>query len=87
MSDKPRLSNADLLRDYLYGYQITQRQLAEQLGLDPRTVNNYARGARPVPHVVMLCLKLLEQTRIQKDWDMQMRRRRPHTPRWHHTNR
>lgn len=48
-------------RAALKSLRLTQRSLAERLGVERSTVNRWAQGTRPVPQYVVYVLELLAE--------------------------
>lgn len=48
-------------RSTLKSLRLTQRSLAERLGVERSTVNRWAQGTRPVPQYVVYVLELLAE--------------------------
>ncbi len=48
-------------RAALKSLHLSQRSLAERLGVEASTVNRWAQGTRPVPHYAVYVLELLAE--------------------------
>ncbi|HSY46914.1 MAG TPA: hypothetical protein VK800_12750 [Steroidobacteraceae bacterium] len=56
-------TDADLIRQQLEALGLSQRQAARQLDIDDRSMRYYCAGKQPVPPVVFLALRQIEQIR------------------------
>jgi hypothetical protein len=55
------VSDADLIRVRLQAAELSQREAAQQLGIDVRTMRRYCAGSEPVPPLLFLALDRLGQ--------------------------
>ena len=55
------VSDADLIRVRLQAAELSQREAAQQLGIDVRTMRRYCAGGAPVPPLLFLALDRLGQ--------------------------
>jgi len=55
------VSDADLIRVRLQAAELSQREAAQQLGIDLRTMRRYCAGSAPVPPLLFLALDRLGQ--------------------------
>jgi hypothetical protein len=55
------VSDADLIRVRLQAAELSQREAAQQLGIDVRTMRRYCAGSAPVPPLLFLALDRLGQ--------------------------
>jgi hypothetical protein len=56
-------TDATLVREHLEALGLSQREAARQLGIDERSMRYYCAGKLPVPPVVFLALRQVEQIR------------------------
>jgi hypothetical protein len=59
-------SDADLIRVRLQAAELSQREAAQQLGIDLRAMRRYCAGSAPVPPLLFLALDRLGQIRRNK---------------------
>jgi plasmid maintenance system antidote protein VapI len=60
----------DLIREQLAECGLSQRNAAEVLGIDERTMRRYCSGDEPVPRVVVLALERLVDMRREVKPDL-----------------
>jgi hypothetical protein len=59
-------TDADLIRDQLRRLGLSQREAGRRLGIDDRAMRYYCAGKAPVPPVVFLALRQLEQISVNE---------------------
>jgi hypothetical protein len=62
---KPRLDDANRIRNALYDLHLSQRAAARLLDLDDRMMRYYCAGEFPVPRMVWLALEALGNRYLQ----------------------
>jgi len=60
--------NKDQLQDFLNRHQLTQKDIAWMTGKSIRTVQFWLSGVHPVPQMVDMLCKAIDQDRINFDW-------------------